>query len=196
MDAVLLMRLFVAVDLSAEAIEEAARLAADIRRRARATLRWVPPANLHLTVRFIGHVADSVDALIAALSEPLPLEPFQMTLGACGAFPPTGAVRVVWVGLASGGSELARVSAIMDARVRPFGFEPEARPFSPHLTLARADRSERIPRQFRDTLAHVDVRPAVTRVRQAVVYQSHLSPRGARYEPVAAVPFAGECQLH
>ena len=190
------MRLFVAVDFSPDAIEQAVRVAGALRRRASGNLRWVPPASMHLTVRFIGHVAERAEALIAALSEPLAFDPFEMALGGCGAFPPTGAVRVVWIGLRSGAAELTRLSAIMDERVRPFGFEPEERPFSPHLTLARAGRNERIPRQFREVLAQVAVRPAVTHVAQAVVYQSHLSPRGARYEPVAAIPFTGECQIH
>ena len=190
------MRLFVAVDLSPEAIEEAVRVVGALRRRASANLRWVPPANLHLTVRFIGHVAERAEALIAALSQPLAFDPFDVALGGCGAFPPTGAFRVVWIGLRGGAAELTRLSAVMDERVRSFGFEPEARPFSPHLTVARAGRNERVPRQFREVLAQVAVRPVVTRVAQAVVYQSHLSPSGARYEPVAAIPFTDECQIH
>jgi RNA 2',3'-cyclic 3'-phosphodiesterase len=187
------MRLFVAVDLSPEAIEEAAGVADDIRRRAPdSKLRWVPPPNMHLTVRFLGQVAESVDALIVALTQPISVDPFDLTLGGCGAFPPAGAVRVVWIGLAAGAPQLAQISAIIDARVTPFGFEPEARPYSPHLTLARADRHARAPRRFRDTLAAVAIRPVVTHVERAIVYRSHLSPRGARYEPLAAIAFDGQ----
>ena len=184
------MRLFVAVDLSLEAVEEAAHVAAEIRARTHANLRWVPADAMHLTVRFIGQVAQNVDALLEALSQPVDVNPFDLSLAACGAFPPAGAVRVVWVGIGSGVADLARLSAIMDERVRPFGFDPEPRGFTAHLTLGRARRDERVPRQLRDTLAHVAVRPVVTRVTQAVVYQSHLSPRGARYERVAVAPFA------
>lgn len=186
------MRLFVAVDLSAEAIDEAIRVAADIRkRRAGLAVRWVPPANMHLTVRFIGYVRENADALVAAVTAPAPLQPFDVTLGPCGAFPPRGAVRVIWIGLAAGAVELGRLSAIMDERVRPFGFEAEARPFSPHLTLARTARDERLPRDLRDTLAHVNVRAVTTRVTRAVLYRSHLSPQGPRYEPLAPIPLAG-----
>lgn len=186
------MRLFVAVDFSAEAIAEAARVADDIRHRcARAKLRWVPPANMHLTVRFIGHVSSDADALIAAIVQPVPLAPFDMALGPCGAFPTSGAVRVVWIGLIAGSRELAELSAVMDDRLQPFGLEPEARPFSPHLTLARADRHERV-REVRDVLPAVTVRPIATRVGQAILYRSHLSPRGPRYELLAAVPLTGE----
>lgn len=190
------MRLFVAVDLAPDAVEEAARVADEIRRRTHADLRWVPPANMHLTVRFIGHVAEHVDALIGTLSKPVDVNPFDLSLAPCGAFPPAGAVRVVWIGVGSGVPELTRISAIMDERVRAFGFEPEARGFNPHLTLARAPRDARIPGPLRDTLARVAVRPVVTRVTQAVVYESRLSPRGAHYEPVAAIPLSGESQLH
>lgn len=188
------MRLFVAVDLSPEAVEEAMRVAAEIRTRARVNLRWVPADNMHLTVRFIGHVADQVDALVATLSQPLHIAPFDLTLGACGAFPERGAVRVVWIGIDAGAPHLARISASMDERVRPFGFEPEPRGFSPHLTLARAQRNARVPRELRGALTHVIVRPVNTRVTQAVLYQSHLSPRGARYEPVVTIPLTGREQ--
>ena len=187
-----MMRLFVAVDFSAEAIEEATRVADEIRRRSRAPLRWVPSSNLHVTVRFIGHVAEDVDALITTVTAPVPLRPFDVALGACGAFPPSGAVRVVWIGLTAGSRELSELSGTMDDRLRPFGFEPEGRPFSPHLTIARAERHARVPRDLRDLLAHVTVRPIVTRVERAVLYRSHLSPKGPRYEPLAAIPLAGE----
>lgn len=190
------MRLFVAVDLSPEAVEEAAHVADEIRRRAHSDLRWVPPANMHLTLRFVGHVADHAEAVITALSRPADVNPFDFSLAACGAFPPAGPVRVVWMSIGSGVRELTRLSAIMDQRLRPFGFEPEPRGFTPHLTLARAPRDTRLPRPLRDTLAQVAVRPVVTRVTQAVVYGSHLSPRGARYERVAAILLSGESQLH
>ena len=187
------MRLFVAVDCSAEAITEAARVADEIRHRcSRATFRWVPPANMHVTVRFIGHVSNDPDALIAAVVQPVKVDPFDMTLGSCGAFPASGTVRVVWIGLTTGARELAKLGAVMDDRLRPFGFEPEARPFSPHLTLARADRHERVPREVRDVLPAVTARPIVTRVGQAILYRSHLSPHGPRYEPLGAVPLSGE----
>jgi 2'-5' RNA ligase len=190
------MRLFVAVDLSAEAVDEAVRVADEIRRRSHAKLRWVPAANMHLTVRFIGHVAGNADQLVSALTAPVALNPFDLALAGCGAFPPAGAIRVVWIGVAAAGvPSLTHLSAVMDERVRSFGFAPDARPFSPHLTLARAERNERVPRQVRETLAHETVRPVRTHVTQAVIYQSHLSPRGARYEAVAAVPFAAESQL-
>jgi 2'-5' RNA ligase len=189
------MRLFVAVDLASEAVDEAGRVAQEIRHRTQAPLRWVPSANMHLTVRFIGHVADDVDALLAALTEPVAIGPFDLTLGGCGAFPPTGSVRVVWIGMAAGAVSLTRLSAVLDERLRPFGLEPETRPFSPHLTLARAARNERIPRQLRETLDRVAVRPVTTHVTRAVVYRSHLSPRGPRYEALAVVPFSGESQL-
>ena len=186
------MRLFVAVDLSAEAVREATRVADEIRSQCSgATLRWVPASNMHVTVRFIGHVATDPAALIATLVEPVPVHRFDMTLGACGVFPASGAVRVIWIGLTSGLGELAQVSALMDDRLRPFGFEPEPRALSAHVTLARAGRRERAPRDLRDALSRVTVRPSVTRVSQAVLYRSHVSPRGARYEPLASIPLAG-----
>jgi 2'-5' RNA ligase len=186
------MRLFVAVDLSAEAIAEASRVADDIRTRyPRVRLRWIPASNMHLTVRFVGQVRGDPDGVVAALVAPAPVAPFRITLGNCGAFPSSGAIRVVWIGLAAGIPELMRLNGHVDDRLRPFGFEPESRPFSPHLTLARVERDHRVPREVRDVLSQLPVRPIGTQVTHAVLYRSHLSPRGSRYEALADIPFAG-----
>jgi 2'-5' RNA ligase len=186
------MRLFVAVDLSPEALAEAARVVHAIReRRGSLDVRWVSDTNMHLTIRFIGHVAERVEELVAAVTEPVPFPPFDITLGGCGAFPPSGAARVIWIGLAAGTSELERLSAVMDERLRPFGVAPEQRGYHPHLTLARAARDKRLPRDVRDTLEHVTVRPATTHVTQAMLYRSHLSPRGPRYEKLSPIALLG-----
>jgi 2'-5' RNA ligase len=77
----------------------------------------------------------------------------------------------------------------MNRRLLPFGFEPESRPFSAHLTLARVKDAPRgSGRAVRDALAGRDVSAPPVRVTAATLFQSHLSPHGPRYEAVADIP--------
>src|SRR5439155_10547 len=73
------------------------------RARVRLDARWVDPANMHLTVRFIGHVPDDrASLLIEALRSPVSAAPFEVRLAGGGAFPPRGAPRVFWIGVPRG----------------------------------------------------------------------------------------------
>ena len=182
------MRLFVAVEMD----EASRRIAAGVQREVQSALdpilkaRWVPAENMHLTVRFIGHVDDvRAPAVIAALTPPLEVPPFDVALGACGMFPPHGPPRVFWIGLAEGLPSLALLHHAFDRRLQPFGFEPEARPFSAHLTLARVKEAPRgSARAVRGALDQIAVPATRFHVGHATVLRSHLSPNGPRYEVI------------
>ena len=152
--------------------------------------RWVPPENMHLTVRFIGHVDDArAPAMLEALAPPLDLAPFDVELGGCGVFPPSGPPRVIYIGLAQGLPSLAAMHEEFNRRLRPFGFEPEDRPFSAHLTLARIkDAPKGAGTPLREALRHIQPSGARAHVSNATVFQSHLSPKGPRYEALLQVP--------
>jgi 2'-5' RNA ligase len=185
------MRLFVAVELSEEAREAAGavseQLRAGIGRRIAA--RWVDPGKMHLTVRFIGHLAAGAsDAVLDALRAPLPVAAFDVVLGSCGAFPRAGPPRVIWIGLAEGFPALASIHDECNRRLAPLGLEPEARPFSAHLTLARV-KDARAP--IRRGLADVPVPPARSHVTSATVFESVLSPQGSHYRRLLDVACQG-----
>ena len=137
------MRLFVAVELDAAARDALARAAADLGRlkpvAAGPPLKWVAPAALHLTLRFIGEVDAARGARVtAALEPPLAVAPFDVLFAGVGAFPPRGAPRVIWAGVARGAERLTSLADAVERRVREAGEPAEARPFAAHLTLARA----------------------------------------------------------
>src|SRR5688500_7800482 len=70
--------------------------------------RWLQPANLHITLWFIGEVPEaSLDRIIAALQSPaFPGPAFPLSLAGCGAFPPSGQARVLWIGVHQGLPEM------------------------------------------------------------------------------------------
>ena len=137
------MRLFIGIELpdalKSSAAAAAHRIREHIARDAPgAQMRWVPPGNLHITIWFLGEVSEPrVEALPRSLKEPLEARPFTLRVGGAGAFPPSGAPRAVWLGLVAGREGLLAVHDQLRPRLLPLGFEPENRPFSPHLTIAR-----------------------------------------------------------
>ena len=183
------MRLFVAVEISDEAREAAAHLAEQLRCGLgdAVTVRWTPPENAHLTVRFIGHVADErLREVLDVLSPPLPLAPYDVVLGGCGVFPRSGPPRVIWIGLKEGLPGLAAMHEEFNRRLAALGFEPETRPFSAHLTLARVKAAS--GPAVRRAVISASVPSVLSRVSGATVFESVLSPRGPRYRPILRVP--------
>jgi RNA 2',3'-cyclic 3'-phosphodiesterase len=185
------VRLFVAVEISEDARRAAASFAVRLQRRLPSlSARWVPAENMHLTVRFVGHVADGhVPAILDALKTPLPLRAFDIVLGPCGVFPRSGPVRVIWMGLIDGLASLSAMHDEFNRRLQRIGFAPEQRPFSAHLTLARVKDGG--SREVRSVVAQAATPAVSVRVTHATVFQSLPSPGGARYEALLRVPLEG-----
>ena len=192
------MRLFTGIELDEDARDAATRAAGELRAVLSGHVpgldaRWVPRANLHLTLLFIGETDEpEAAALQAALSRaPLTGGPFEVAFGACGAFPRTGVPRVLWLSVADGAARLIDTHAEIVERLAPFGIEPEARPYTPHLTLARVRESPRgSARAFRTAIEQVPRSGHRMTVRAVTLFRSRLAPRGAAYEPLLRVPLA------
>ncbi|MGD8276482.1 MAG: RNA 2',3'-cyclic phosphodiesterase [Gemmatimonadota bacterium] len=183
------MRLFVAINLPEAERTRLHHAAADLRRSA-LPVRWVARDALHLTLAFLGEVAEPrLDTIRSAL-ERVGAErtAFEVVVGGLGAFPSAKRPRVVWVGIEAA-PELLALQRDVEAALAPLGFEPEARPFSPHLTLGRARRDAR-PGDFGafERLAQAMRYGATVPVRSVDLMQSHLSSAGARYERIARAP--------
>lgn len=182
------MRLFVAVDIDAAsraAIAALQRTTRDTDRdRQRGTLRWVKPEHLHLTLVFLGNVDDAyAPAVIEAYAQPVPTAPFDLVFRGLGAFPQRGAPRALWVGVDEGANEVVAVQQVMAERAQGLRIPIDARPFSPHLTLARWKESRPSDRRLLD---NADDKPiARVPVSRATLYQSRLSSAGPTYTALA-----------
>jgi 2'-5' RNA ligase len=145
--------------------------------------RWTPVANFHLTVRFIGTVEHSVVDGIAGRLDELGLPGFDLELGELGTFKRGRLVRVVWLQLRVGAKQARELAAQVEAECVSAGLEPGARPFQPHLTLARAR-----PRDG-STLPTLPSTPKLPpwRAEELVLYRSHLGRGGSVYEPLRRI---------
>jgi 2'-5' RNA ligase len=187
------MRLFLGIDLPENVRDAAASISESLERRlgTRVNARWIPAANLHITMWFIGEKADDeAQSLLRAFQRPFNEAAFPIAVAGLGMFPRSGAPRVFWLGLKSGTDRLQRVHAEIADRLRPSGIEPESRLFSPHLTIARVRemrRRER-PGALRDELAAIPADAGAFAVEVVTVFRSHLSPKGSSYERLLRVP--------
>ena len=182
------VRVFIAVPLDA-ALRDAA---AGLRRHLNSTadmLRWVPPENLHLTVKFLGEIAEGRLAKVAnAVREAARrTRPFTITLTGAGAFPSARRPQVVWVGVSEGSDALVALARDLDAALYRMKFPRERRPFRPHLTVARVRPAGALP----DLAGPLSSLGALVVGSQAVnalvVMESQLHPSGAIYRPIEEV---------
>ena len=179
-------RLFTAIELG-EVVREAvvarqAVIAAALRAAGDRDLRLVKPAQLHLTLVFIGEVPeDRVPALTAALADPIPVPPFDLEIGMPGVFPPQGTPRVLWLSVARGASELVRVNDVVATRLEALGIPRERRPYAPHLTIGRW--RERAPARLRHAVVPGGSVPA-DRVEAVTLFRSHLGPGAPEHTPL------------
>ena len=145
--------------------------------------RWTPAANLHLTVRFVGQVEQSVvDAVADRVAEQRPAG-FQLALGDIETFKRGRLARVVWLG-AQGDIQPARaLAALVESECRRAGLEPEERAFRAHVTLARAR-----PRDGA-ALPPLPEAPFLDpwRADELILYRSHPGRGGSVYEVVRSI---------
>jgi RNA 2',3'-cyclic 3'-phosphodiesterase len=141
------VRLFVALNLP-PSVRDALWAATARVRDLELPVKWVRGEGVHLTLKFLGDVADEREAeLVAALTRAAAgARALSLALGGFGVFPDFRRPRVVWVGIApEPGLEILQHR--VEQEFSPLGFPTEARPFRPHLTLGRAARDGR-PRDF------------------------------------------------
>jgi 2'-5' RNA ligase len=165
------------------------RLAAEVE-RLRPLARdvaWVGPDNFHLTLKFLGSVeAARLDAIAGALADAAATcGPFDLGVGDLGAFPSRTRPRVLWAGIDAGAAAAATLASRLDVVLAPLGLPPEGRAFSAHVTLGRVRAPRPNPR-----LAQALSGGAFgsQRVDRLSLMRSDLSPRGARYTELVAVP--------
>ncbi len=182
------MRLFTALDLPPAVVRALEALL--VRLRPAARLKWSPPANLHITTRFIGEwPSERLPELHAALATIPSHPPIPISVGKLGFFPNPHSPRVFWAGIEAS-PDLAALAAETDRVLEPLGLQPEGRPFSPHLTLARL--KEPVPLvALRETIAAL---PSLDfgsfTADRFFLYQSRLHPTGSVYIKLAEFPFA------
>lgn len=186
------MRCFVAVRPPQEALDDLAEFLEP--RRDVAPFRWTDPEQVHLTLAFLGDVAElRLDGLVQRLERAASRRrPVSTAIAGGGAFPHVAGAKVLWAGLdldEDGALELRRASEGVRAAANRAGAAADGQRFRPHLTVARCARPTEVTPWVR--LLDTYRGPGWT-AHSFVLVESHLNegPRGRpRHEVLAEFPF-------
>ena len=195
-----MIRTFLAVELGDDLRNRITLVQQDLRQRLGCEsstdirITWVQPSSIHLTMKFLG---DTDEHLIEPLREAVERAmtghgTVHMPIERLGVFPRLQQPRVLWIGPSEQweqGDDARRLTALhraVEDGCRSFGFAPEGRPLSPHLTLARVKEGERHVGQALTKSGVMD-RPislGLLAVESLVLVKSELRPTGSVYAKV------------
>ncbi len=190
-----MVRCFLAISLS-ESVKKRLQALQQELAKTGADVRWVRPEGIHLTLKFLGNVPEEkIEPITKAAQEVVAkFGPLRLRVKGLGAFPSGRKPRVIWAGLEGDLKPLLRLQKELEDSLTKLGFEPESRPFVPHLTLGRV-KSGRKMDKLRQVLAEKNDRVGEgweeMRIENLVLYQSTLKPSGAVYTPLKIIPFGG-----
>jgi len=140
------VRCFIAIEFSAEIKQQLSELKESLAESVPdGAVRWVKPANIHLTLKFLGDTdVAKVDLVGEQLEETATVHlPLVIQLGRLGCFPNPRKPRVVWVGV-DGGSTLQDIQGAVEDSLVPLGWPAESRKYHPHLTLGRVKNQQQV----------------------------------------------------
>ena len=191
-------RAFVAVLLD-EQTRRAVAAQIDRLRPLSKVVAWVPPHNLHLTLRFLGdQTEEQLAEVVPALEEAASGVPtFMLSLKGLGAFPGLDHPRTLWVGVSEGVQEVQRLQARVAEVLERRGVPIEARAWQAHVTIGRVTDERRSRREGMPELRSAVMRGATApfgsmSVASIALMRSDLYTSGARYTGIASVPLSSE----
>jgi 2'-5' RNA ligase len=195
------MRIFIGIDLDTEVRGRISRFLEGVESFA-PDARWVRPESLHITLKFIGEQTPERVEAIAERLRRVDGGECEIRADGYGFFPTAKAPRVFWIGIHAG-PQLAELAGSIDAATAELGIPREERPYSPHLTLARAGagRSSGSPKWRKGDAPNAkfavlekrlaamgDLDFGTMTAHEFILYQSQLSPKGSKYTKLQRFP--------
>ncbi len=178
-------RLFLAAELGIPLIERLVLTQHQITQQASGDadqLRMVAPENLHLTLQFLGEtrleVSERIQERLHKFTQGL--FPFEVVANGIGAFPDDQDPRIIWAGFEEKSAELiGLIQKNVEKELEQLGISPDPREYRPHITLARCRGPITGLTQNLHNLSNLELGGAY--VRDLVLFESELTPVGARY---------------
>jgi len=184
------MRAFIALPLSSDIKKRLGDLIKDLKDQG-IEGKWVPPENIHLTLKFLGNIKEEtindIEKILISLSEHV--APFEIALQGIGIFSSSGKPRVLWVGIKDEGGKVSFMQRWLQDRLASLGFAKEERSFKPHLTLARFKTisSKTIKRIHNLCKEKENMDFGKMKIDTVILYESILSSEGATYRQVKEI---------
>ncbi|GAB4363395.1 MAG: RNA 2',3'-cyclic phosphodiesterase [Deltaproteobacteria bacterium] len=186
------MRLFIGIGLPGRCREAIAEAVSSVRERGDG-ISWTRAENLHLTLKFLGEVAeDRVEGLAEGMARAAgDVRPFDLVLEGVGGFPSIDFPRILWVGIREPLDPVRKLHQNMENVLSGAGFPREGRIFHPHVTVARVRKRLPRGRSERIAAALAGRRFGIVHAESYRLYESRLSPAGAVYAVVREIRFGG-----
>lgn len=187
------VRTFIAVEIGA-AVRSAVGALQSSLAKSGAAVKWVGPANLHVTLLFLGEVDNrQLSALCRAVGAAAEGErPFALRVSGVGAFPSARRPKTVWAGIADGSAELTRLHALLEPPLLDLGcYRREERGYTPHLTIGRTKGEDDGQAVAAVLPKHATWDGGTTTVGEVVVFASELRRDGPEYTPLGRCPLKG-----
>lgn len=162
--------------------------------RAGAEFRWIQPAQLHLTLRFLGNMLDrEIPELCRVVTEAVAgCEPIQVGVRGLGAFPNWHSPKVIWMGLGPDLRELQDLHRRVNQGLQKMGFPLERGDYRPHLTLGRIPAGGALDASVQTYLeAHLETDFGSMEIDEVVVFSSFLDREGTTHTPMATIGLDG-----
>ncbi len=151
--------------------------------------RYIPPKNMHLTLKFIG---DMESRLIIPIEKKMKksmqiMESIPLSIKGVGAFPNKRMPRVIWAGVNSDGNTLTDLHRRLDDRLGAYNIPGDNRTYTGHLTLARLKKKPDINQIVNILERFDDFRSDVFNAGPLVLFRSELTSAGPIYTELASV---------
>jgi 2'-5' RNA ligase len=181
-----MIRSFIALELSPEIYKNLGLLIDKLKKGVQFTSArpsWVNPESIHLTLKFLGNIEESMIDQIAEVMTNAANEthPFSIRIRDLGVFPNPRQPRVLWCGMTKGEDQTVSIQTKIDRGLAALGFEKESRPFHPHLTLARIKTLKGTAALMDVVKSHQNSLVGECRMDRVILFQSQLHPSGAVY---------------
>ena len=150
-------------------------------------MKPVEDENIHLTLRFLGNIPETLVDEIYNLMKSIKFNEFTIRIKGLGCFPRITRPRVIWVGVSEGAEELKRIRDELERGLRRLGFRPEKEEFVPHITIARVKGTRNLPTLIKILDEYRDYDIGSMRVKSIKLKQSILTPKGPIYRTLREV---------
>ena len=132
------IRTFIAIKIPQDILTQIAVLLSGLKTLG-GRITWVKPENMHLTLKFLGktdpvqvkNISEKLSQLVLSFNR------FEIKFKGLGAFPNFRRPKIFWIGTVGDNSTLIQLANKIDRQMSEFGFKPENRRFSAHLTIGR-----------------------------------------------------------
>jgi 2'-5' RNA ligase len=152
-------------------------------------VRWEKNEKFHFTLQFWG---DQTEQWLTNVSTNLKdrcsqIVSFNTTLTKAGCFPNRYSPKIFWIGSdPHENEELVQLSKMIQQVTALYGFQPEQKPFHPHITIGRT--KGKINPDLLQNLETVTFQPIVFRCTEIRIMKSQLASTGSTYTTLYTLP--------